>query len=98
MPPAAVTASSRCRMAAIVSRIAGTGVASSGSSSVLTGPTLVARAGVALGDEPAHSRLARRGEQRVGALGAQPVGPGEAAVEVLEVAQAGQRGRLMDDR
>src|SRR5205823_6069997 len=42
--------------------------------------------------------LAGSGEQRVGTLGAQPVGLGEAAVEVLEVAQPGQCGRLVDDR
>ena len=58
----------------------------------------VADAGVALGDEPAHARLARGGEQRVGALGPKPVGLREAAVEVLEVAQIGQSGRLVDDR
>jgi hypothetical protein len=66
----------------------------------LDGPTLagVARARIALGDEPANTRLARGCHQCVGALGAQPVGLREAAVEVLEVAQIRQRGRLVDDR
>ena len=53
---------------------------------------------VALGDEPADSRFARSGEQDVGALGAEPVRLGEGSIEVLEVADARQRGRLMDDR
>ena len=34
----------------------------------------------------------------VGALGAEPVRLGEGSIEVLEVADARQRGRLMDDR
>jgi len=57
-----------------------------------------ADAGVALGDEAAHIRLARGGQQRVGALGPQPVGLSEAAVEMLKVAQIRQGGRLVDDR
>jgi hypothetical protein len=75
-------------------------VGSTGSSSVLTGAagTFVARAGIALGHEPAHARLAPCGEQGVRALGPQPIGLREAAVEVLEIPQTGQRGRLMDDR
>jgi hypothetical protein len=52
----------------------------------------------ALGDEAAYARLARGGQQRVGALCPKPVGLGEAAVEMLEVAQIRQGGRLMDDR
>ena len=46
----------------------------------------------------AHAGLAGGGEQRVGALGPQPVRHMEGAVEVLEVAQVGQRRRLVDDR
>ena len=57
----------------------------------------VAIAGKALGDEPAYARLAGGGEQRVGTLGPQPVRLMKAAVEVLEVAQVGQRRRLVDD-
>ena len=53
---------------------------------------------VALGEEPAHARLAGGGEQRVGPLGPQPVRLMEAAVEVLEVAQVCQRRRLVNDR
>jgi hypothetical protein len=52
----------------------------------------------ALRDEAADAGLARAGEQRVGALRPEPVRLREAAVEVLEVAQAAERGRLVDDR
>ena len=52
----------------------------------------------ALGDEPADPRFACGREQVVGALGAKPVRLGEGPIEVLEVADARQRGRLMDDR
>jgi hypothetical protein len=38
------------------------------------------------------------GEQVVGALGAQPVGLGEGAVEVPAEARVCERGRLVDDR
>jgi hypothetical protein len=58
----------------------------------------VSVAGEALGDEAAHACFACGGEQRVRALDAKPVRLGEAAVEVLEVAQVGERGRLVDDR
>jgi hypothetical protein len=54
--------------------------------------------GEALGDEAADARLLRGGQQRVGAVGAQPVGLGEAAVEVFEVVQARERGRLVERR
>src|SRR6266536_4485971 len=60
--------------------------------------TRVPVAGEALGDEAVDAGCLRGGEQRVGALGTQPVGLGEAAVEVLEVVQAGQRSCLVDDR
>jgi hypothetical protein len=51
----------------------------------LHGPALARvapRAGAALGDEPARACLACGGDQVVGALGAQPVGLREAAIEV----------------
>jgi len=51
-----------------------------------------------LGDEAADAGVARFCEQRVGALGPEPVRLREAAVEVLEVAQAGEGGGLVDDR
>ena len=53
---------------------------------------------VALGDEPADARFACGCEQVVGPFGAEPVRLSEGAIEVLEVAEARQRGRLMDDR
>jgi hypothetical protein len=58
----------------------------------------VPRAGEALGDEPAHARLACGGQQCVGALDPQPVGLRERAVEVPGEAHIRQSGRLMDDR
>ena len=54
-------------------------------------------AGIALCHEPLDSRSARRGQQVVRALGAQPVRQLEALLEAAEV-DAGQRGQLMDDR
>ena len=42
--------------------------------------------------------FARGREQRIRALGTKPVRLGEAPVEMSEVAQAGQRRRLVDDR
>jgi hypothetical protein len=82
-----------------VSRIAGTGVGSSGSSSVLTGPAHagIPSAGEALGNEPPHARFARCGQQRVSALRPKPVRLRETTVEVLEVPQIRKSGRLMDD-
>ena len=53
---------------------------------------------VALGDEPADARFACGGEQVVGPFGAESVRLGEGAIEMPEVADARQRGRLMDDR
>ena len=78
--------------------MAGTGSGSSGSSSVFTGPPAAARrpAGEALGDEAPDAGLRGR-QQVVGALGAQAVGDGEAVVEVLDVGQALERGRLVHD-
>ena len=57
----------------------------------------VGPAGVALRDQPADARGARRRDQVVGAARAQQVGGGEDAVEVLEVARPRQRRRFMDD-
>jgi hypothetical protein len=51
-----------------------------------------------LGDEPAYAGLGRGGQQRVGALGPEPVGGGEAAVQVPGEAHIRQGGRLVDDR
>ena len=58
----------------------------------------VAVAGEALRDEPVHACLARGGQQRIGALGPQPVGRPEAAVQAPAEADPRQGGRLMDDR
>ena len=55
-------------------------------------------AGEALRDEPADARLARGREQRVGALGPQPVRLRERAVEVAREGQVRQGRRLVDDR
>ncbi len=57
----------------------------------------VAIAREALCDEAAHAGLVSGGKQRICAVRAKAVRLGEAAVEVLEVAQAGERGRLVDD-
>jgi hypothetical protein len=43
------------------------------------------------------SRSRRGGEQRVRSFSPEPVRFRKAAIEVLEVAAAGERGRLMDD-
>jgi hypothetical protein len=58
----------------------------------------VPRAGEALGYEPLDAGAARRGQQRVGALGPKPVGLREDAVEVPGEMLIPQGGRLMDDR
>ncbi|HEY6775104.1 MAG TPA: hypothetical protein VI122_01185 [Thermoleophilaceae bacterium] len=50
------------------------------------------------GDEPAHVRLLRGGQQRVGALGPKPIRLREGAVEVPGEAHIRQSGRLVDDR
>jgi hypothetical protein len=55
-------------------------------------------AGEALGDEPVDPRLARGRDQRVGALGPQPVRLRERAVEVAGEVQVRQGRRLVDDR
>jgi hypothetical protein len=52
----------------------------------------------ALGHEPTNTRLARSGEQRVRAPGAQLVGRREPSVEVPEVLHLLERGRLVNDR
>ena len=53
---------------------------------------------VALGDKLLDARFACGREQVVGAFGAEPVRLGEAAIDVLEVAEARQRRRLVNDR
>jgi hypothetical protein len=58
----------------------------------------VPKAGEALGDEAAHARGARSGDERVGALDPQPVGLREGAVEVPGEPHVRERGGLMDDR
>ena len=55
-------------------------------------------AGEALGHEAADIDVARGCEQRVGAFGAEAVGLRKRLVGVLEVGQAAERGRLVDDR
>ena len=62
-----------------------------------TAHTRVRVAGVALCHEPLDTGGARRGQEVVGAFGAQPVRQLEALLEAAEV-DAGQRGQLMDDR
>src|SRR5262249_17235578 len=85
-------------MAALLWRVDGTGVGSSGSSSLLTiPPSRISQAGEALSDEPAYACFARRGEQDVRTFSAQPVGLGEGAVEVPGEANIRERGRLVDD-
>jgi hypothetical protein len=54
-------------------------------------------AGVALGDEPADADGPARGQQVVGALGAQAVGHGEELVGVLHVHVTAEGGELVDD-
>jgi len=58
----------------------------------------VAHAREALGDEPAHARVAGRRQERVGALRPQPVGLRKGAVEVAREARVRERGCLVDDR
>ena len=53
--------------------------------------------GVALGDEPAGTGGLRRREQDVRALGPQPVGLGEVALEVAQIERLRERGQLMED-
>jgi hypothetical protein len=50
-----------------------------------------------LGHEAADAGFPCGSQQRVRAHGAEPVRLGEASVEVLEVAQVGERGRLVND-
>jgi hypothetical protein len=54
--------------------------------------------GERLRDEAVRPCRLGRGEQVLGALGAQAVGHGEALVDVAEVEVAAQRGHLVDDR
>jgi hypothetical protein len=58
----------------------------------------IAVVGEALGDEPAHACLARRGQQRVGALGPKLVRRREGAVEAPAETGIGQGSCLVDDR
>jgi hypothetical protein len=52
----------------------------------------------ALGDEAGHAQLARGGQQRVGALGPQPVRRRERLIEVAREASVLERRGLVDDR
>jgi hypothetical protein len=54
--------------------------------------------GEALGHEPAHSRLAAGGDQRVGSLGSKPVRQHEGLIQVPGELRVRQGGRLVDDR
>jgi hypothetical protein len=58
----------------------------------------VAVAGETLGDEPAHACLTGGGQQRIGALGPEPVGGRETTVEAPGEAHIRQGRRLVDDR
>src|SRR5258708_1601143 len=57
----------------------------------------VAGGSKALGDKTAHARLARRGQERVGTLGAKPVRGGGGVVKVPTPARIRQSSRLVDD-